>query len=307
MVNQVALVSETKKISLAALSVVSAAVQKQVSRDLAPIWNIEATVDAFDTLEDVPLGYWQVIIKDNINVKNAAGIHLNTDNGQPYALVQYSDDWSLTTSHEALEMLVDPSGNRTVATNSPNPKQGRVLILVEVSDPSEAAEFGYSVNGVLVSDFYTPSFFDPVTAPGIRYSYTGAIKEPRQVLDGGYINWWDPISTHVFQLFVDDGKQEFVDHGPLPAGFGTLRSFSDQFTNERRANLSTTPPGSLMLTAAFAKGKQPSKVDVSTKAAAKSLRNQISSLLEESAEKPAQKATQRSATRAAKRASREPA
>src|SRR5205807_1722209 len=134
MVNQVALVSESKKISLGALNVVSAAIQKQVSRDLGPIWNIQASVSAFDKLEDVPLGYWQLIIMDKIPY-NAAGIHLNRDNGQPFALVQYSPDWSLTTSHEALEMLVDPSGNRTVATNSPKPDQGRVLILVEVSDP----------------------------------------------------------------------------------------------------------------------------------------------------------------------------
>ncbi len=278
MVNQVALVSETKKISLSDLSIVSAAIQKQVSRDLGPIWNIQASVSAFDKLEDVPLGYWSLVISDEIEF-DAAGIHLNKDNGQPYALVQYSDDWSLTTSHEALEMLVDPSGNRTVATNSPKPKQGRVLILVEVSDPSEAAKFGYSVNGVLVSDFYTPNFFDPVTAPGVRYSYTGAIKAPRQVLDGGYISWWDPLSTHVFQLFVDGGKKKFVDHGPLPAGFGTLRSFTDRFTNERRANLRATPPGALMLTAAYGKAKRPSKVDDSTKAAAASLRSQIDSLL----------------------------
>ena len=180
-------------------------------------------------------------------------------------------------------MLVDPSGNRTVATNSPKPDQGRVLILVEVSDPSEAAEFGYSVNGVLVSDFYTPNFFDPVTSAGVRYSYTGAIKEPRQVLDGGYISWWDPLTTHVFQLFVDGGKQEFKDQGDVPAGFGTLRSFTDKITNQRRAELDTTPPRALMLTAAFQKTKQPSLVDTSTKAAATSLRNQITSLLKKPA------------------------
>ena len=284
MVNQVALVSETTSITLSALSMVSAAIQKQVSRDLAPIWSIEATVDAFDKLEDVPLGYWQVIIKDNIGY-DAAGIHLNSDNGQPFALVQYTDDWSLTTSHEALEMLVDPSGNRTVATNSPKPDQGRVLVLVEVSDPSEAAEFGYSVNGVLVSDFYTPNFFDPVTAPGVRYSYTGAIKAPRQVLNGGYISWWDPISTHVFQLFVDGGKQEFKDRGAVPAGFGTLRSFSDSFTNERRDELKKTPPRSLMLTSALGTGKKTSKVDTSTEAAAASLRGQINALIKKPAKK----------------------
>ena len=119
MVNQVALVSETRKISSSDFE--HGQRGDPVSRDLGPIWDIEATVDAFDNLEDVPLGYWQVIIKENIGF-DAGGIHLNTDNGQPFALVEYSEDWPLTTSHETLEMLVDPSGNRSVATNSPNPK-----------------------------------------------------------------------------------------------------------------------------------------------------------------------------------------
>jgi hypothetical protein len=279
MLNQVAVISETKNISLSELTLASAAIQKQVTRDLGPIWNIEATVDSFENLEDVPLGYWQVIIKDKINFK-AAGIHLNEENGQPFALVEFSQDWSLTTSHEILEMLVDPSGNRTVATNSPKEDQGRVLILVEVSDPSEAAEFGYTVNGVLVSDFYTPKFFDPVTADGVRYSFTGAIQEPRQVLDGGYISWWDPLTRHVFQLFVDNGEKEFIDRGSLPAGFGTLRSFADTFTNGRRAELKKTPPRNAMFTGALApKKKRPSKVDDSTQSAAASLRRQIDYLL----------------------------
>jgi hypothetical protein len=281
MVRQVALVSETNKISLSALNMASAAIQKQVTRDLGPIWNVESTVDAFESLDDIPLGYWPVVIKDKIPYR-AAGIHLNQDNGQPFALVEFSEDWSLTTSHEVLEMLVDPSGNRTIGANSPKPDQGRVLILVEVSDPSEAAEFGYSVNGVLVSDFYTPNFFDPVTSRGVRYSFTGAIKEPRQVLDGGYISWWDPATKHVFQLLVDHGEQDFKDRGKLPAGFSTLRSFTDSFTNERRAKLRKTPPSTLMLTAALGKGKVKSKLDDSTKAAAASLRTQITALLAKS-------------------------
>ena len=135
MLKQVAIVSQTTKININELTMVSAAIQKQVTRDLAPAWNIEASVDSFESLETVPLGYWSVIIKDDIPY-DAGGIHLNKQNGQPYALVRYSDDWPLTTSHEALEMLVDPSGNRTIATNSPNPDQGRVLALVEVCDPS---------------------------------------------------------------------------------------------------------------------------------------------------------------------------
>ena len=68
----------------------------------------------------------------------------------------------------------------------------RVNYLVEVCDPSEAAEHAYSCNGILVSDFYTPNYFDPVKAGGVRYSFTGAITEPLQVLLGGYLSWQDP-------------------------------------------------------------------------------------------------------------------
>src|SRR5436190_2092086 len=202
MLNQVALVSQTKHVTLDDLTVVSAALQKQVSRDLGPIWDIQASVDPFSSLKRVPLGYWAIVIRDDIHRKGAAGIHLNKKDGQPFALVQYSTNWALTTSHECLEMLVDPSGNRTVAGNSVKAGQGRVQYLVEVCDASENAKFGYTLNGVLLSDFYTPQFFDPVVSAGVRYSFTGAIKKPRQVLDGGYLSWFDPISSRLFQQFV---------------------------------------------------------------------------------------------------------
>jgi hypothetical protein len=261
------------------ITAVSAAIQKQVTRDVAPAWNIEASVDSFQTLEDVPLGYWSVVIKDDIPY-DAGGIHLNKENGQPYALVKYSDDWPLTTSHEVLEMLVDPSGNRTVATNSPNPDQGRVLMLVEVCDPSEGAQYGYSLNGILLSDFYTPRFFDPVASSGVQYSFSGAITKPREVLDGGYVSWWDPVTTHVFQLFVNGTRKQLVDRGSVPAGFGTLRSFADSFTNKHRAKIKKTKPRGLMLTSAIgAKKKKEGKIDVSRIAHANILAREIKALL----------------------------
>jgi hypothetical protein len=52
-------------------------------------------------------------------------------------------------------MLVDLSGNRTVAGESPVAGQGRVEFLVEACDPSQDDQFAYTVNDVLVSDFYT--------------------------------------------------------------------------------------------------------------------------------------------------------
>src|SRR5882757_7809594 len=82
MLLHIALVSLTQDVTLAQLAPVSAAIQKQVSRDFGPLWNVEATVDAFGTLEDVPVGYWHVLLQDEIS-SGAAGLHKRDDNKQP--------------------------------------------------------------------------------------------------------------------------------------------------------------------------------------------------------------------------------
>jgi hypothetical protein len=100
---------------LSQLSKAAAALQKQVVRDFGPIWEVQATVDAFSSLEDVPLGYWPILIgKEG---QGGGGVHLDQDN-QPYALVDFTPEWTITTSHECLEMLADPFGNRLVAGDS---------------------------------------------------------------------------------------------------------------------------------------------------------------------------------------------
>jgi len=127
----VALVADTNQISPTDLTTVAAALQKQATRDFGPIWGIEANVSGFAKLEDLPSDYWPVIVQDDIGDPSAAGYHQD-ENGQPFALVQYGSEWSLTASHETLEMLGDPFGNRLVAGKSPKSSQGRVNFLVEV-------------------------------------------------------------------------------------------------------------------------------------------------------------------------------
>jgi hypothetical protein len=234
LIRQLALVSESKLIPHSDVLKVSAAIQKQATRDLGPIWDVAATIDAFETLEDVPVGYWPMRVMDDIQVDGAAGIHEDKD-GQPFALITASSDlntWSLTTSHEAFEMLVDPFGNRVIASDSPKSDQGRVSILVEVCDPSEAADYAYSVNGILVSDFYTPNFFDPVKAPGVRYSYTGALTAPRQVLSGGYLSWQDAASGHWWQeIWFGTDQPTFRDLGQIDQKVnGNIRAVIDRNT-----------------------------------------------------------------------------
>ena len=224
-----ALVADTKKITPSQLTKVAAALQKQATRDFGPLWDIQANVSGFARLQDVPTDYWPVIVRDDIKTPGAAGVH-EDKNRQPFALVQFSDAWSLTASHETLEMLADPFGNRLVAGKSPKRGQGRVNFLVEVCDPSEDQQFAYTVNGVTVSDFYTPHFFDPVSESSVRYSYTGAVKGPRTILQGGYLSWGVPETNEWFQMiWFDTEKPVFRSLGVL-SGTGSLRATIDRLT-----------------------------------------------------------------------------
>lgn len=193
-----ALVVESRRVPVGEAKEVAAAVQRQLSRDFAPIWGQEATLDLFWALDDVPSGYWPIIVRDEFPGMAIIGIHLDK-RGQPFALVRLTPTWSLTVSHEALEMVTDPWGSRLTPGGSPMPGQGLVEILVEVCDPVGGVAQAYTVNGWLVSDFYTPHYFDPVASPAVRYSFTGRLSRPRDILPGGYLAWRDPASDEWWQ------------------------------------------------------------------------------------------------------------
>lgn len=273
----VALVSEVEDHDPSDVSRVTAALQRQAIRDFRPIWDVEATVDSFPTLEDVPIGYWPMMVRTDIETEGAAGIHLDKD-GQPFALITMSDSWSLTASHELLEMLADPFGNRVVPGQSAKPDQGRVEFLVEVCDPSEADEFGYTVNDILVSDFYTPQFFDPVTAEGVRYSSTGAVTEPRTIRRGGYLSWHDPVGDHWWQqTWFSGADPEFRDLGVFDARADgrSLRAWIDSQTEHPGIDRGLAR-SSAMLQTAVDRGSGTTR---SAGAKARSWREQIDALL----------------------------
>jgi hypothetical protein len=271
-----ALVSEIEDHDPSDLSRVAAALQRQVTRDFAPVWDVSATLDAFPRLEDVPLGYWPMIIVPDI--QGAAGIHLDKD-GQPFALIEMSNSWSLTGSHEMLEMLADPFGDRLVPGQSIKRGQGRVEYLVEVCDPSEAAEFGYTVNDILVSDFYTSRFFDPVRSVATRYSFTGAIERLRQVLRGGYLSWQDPKPDHWWQQVWFGPRKEYRDLGVFDlAQHGSLRAFIDSKTDHPGIDKGL-PKSDGSLRAAVRAGKETAK---SAASKAGSWRSQYTAVIEAS-------------------------
>ncbi len=235
---RVGIASRSQAVGLHDIIKIASALNLQAGRDLQNIWNISATVTALADPESIEPGVWPIFIVDDVGQDGAAGLHL-TDHQQPYALVEAGPTWSLTASHECLEMLVDPSGNRLVPSSGITVAAGKVQdvttekfeYLVEVADPSEDPANAYMIDEVLVSDFYTPHFFDPVVSPGVRYSFTGRIKRPREILSGGYISWLNPALGTMQQLRWF-GKPEILDLPGQPAqsGRGTLRGFVDANT-----------------------------------------------------------------------------
>jgi hypothetical protein len=264
----IAIVSLANEVSMRSLLQATAAVQKQVTRDFEPIWGTPGNVDAFADFNDVPSDYLPVALFRDVRQFAAqmvelvgrdpatrvisafergrlTGIHLNSFTRQPFALVAATGAWTVTLSHEILEMLADPSGNRLVAAYHPNPAQRgrRVQYLLEVCDPCLSR--WYSVNGVPVSDFVTPQYFDPVRVPGMRYSFTGSLVEPRHILEGGYVTFLDPLDSIVYQVHADNPEPvRLLELPELATSSAPLRTLVDGHPSTPQISLETLRPAS---------------------------------------------------------------
>jgi hypothetical protein len=128
---------------------------------------------------------WQLVILDDSDQADALGYHETTKAGQPLGKVfvrTVTDaglSWTVTASHELVEMLVDPWALLGVDLG------GGTWVAWEACDPVEADRYGYLIDGILVSDFITPAWFVP-GSPG-PYDWTKHCRRPLSLLPGGYV------------------------------------------------------------------------------------------------------------------------
>ena len=134
--------------------------------------------------------------------KAGLGVHLDK-NGKPFAEIQAGNGWSITASHEMLEMLVDPLGQKLRSDPDIDPASDghQVQYLVEVGDPCEV--FSYSTNGVDVSDFITQEFYDTNATAGTLFDFLGRLTKALDVPQGCYISWFDPEDGRWHQKQID--------------------------------------------------------------------------------------------------------
>lgn len=184
----IAIINETSCVQDSDLETYAEALQIQVTRDFMPKWpGCDANLVFVPKGKSAPSGSWQLAILDNADCDGALGYHDLTEEGRPLGKVFAKLDLesglsvSITISHELLEMLADPHVN--LAASDANGK----LWFYEVCDACEDDAYGYLINGVLVSDFVLPSYFEP-TSDG-PYDFKGEIKSPFSLLPGGYLSY----------------------------------------------------------------------------------------------------------------------
>src|SRR3984957_15227068 len=135
---QVGLVDRGSGLDPSLVQAAAAALNIQVMRDLPQYWDVKATVEYLPDAKKIPVGVWPVFLVPTLP-PGEGGVHLDKKN-QPYSLVigtPGSSDWTIDASHETLEMLVDPAGNRL--------QTSRAIEIVGNNTQDAAGEFEYLV------------------------------------------------------------------------------------------------------------------------------------------------------------------
>lgn len=190
--------ASTKITDLEANNVVQA-LQIQLDRDFVKVWGVTAKLHFVPHGAKPQPGHWWLSLLDNSDQAGALGYHDLTPEGLPIGKsfvgsdIQYGLAWSVTTSHELLEMLIDPYVNLTVFAQTGD--TAGTLYSYEVADACEDDKFAYDINGVKVSDFVTPAWFESWRVTNsTKFDFMGHITAPFQLLPGGYIGKFDVSS-----------------------------------------------------------------------------------------------------------------
>jgi hypothetical protein len=223
---QVAVINASTKIDDDAVEEIVAALQKQVDNEFRETWGMAARLKFVGKKATPPPGSWWLAMLDNSDQAGALGYHDLTPDLHPISKVFVAEDLkyhalpSVTASHELLEMLGDPYINETVL----DPHTGR-LYAMENADAVEADELGYEIDGVRVSDFVLPQYFDPQhRGKGQPLSFKGNVTEPFSLAPGGYLSYldlnhlnrgWQQVKA---QGAPEEGRAEGQRHVGFPPG-----------------------------------------------------------------------------------------
>jgi hypothetical protein len=214
---QISVINESTVLADADVVPVVAALQKQVTNDFGPVWGTAAQLSIVPKGTQPPSGNWWLVLLDDSDQANALGYHDLTTEGLPIGKVFAASDlkagtsWTVTASHELLEMLGDPNINLTVFVENSN--TAGILYAYEVCDACEDDSLGYQIDNVLLSDFVYPSWFESFRTEGsTQFDRMNKMQTPFQLLTGGYIGIFNVNAGSGWQQQTADKRPTNVLH-----------------------------------------------------------------------------------------------
>jgi hypothetical protein len=197
------------KLSDADIQAAIRAVNRQVAEDFAPYWGFGGTlrlegrasrgqrkVSQADMRGDAVL-----YVHDGKDVDDADGYHDKNYRGIPYGFVflgvanDLNEAWTVTLSHEALELIGDPESNLLVQGPHPKQPKRRVYHWFEMCDAVQNET--YTIDRVKVSNFVLPLYFTSSDERGGRNDFLGTRAKGKTLMSfgvnpGGYVGFFDP-------------------------------------------------------------------------------------------------------------------
>ena len=202
------------------------AINRQIKEDFEPYWSLGATLRLEGAVGGQPdklklpemRGDAIIYLSDKADVKDALGYHEDNFRGIPYGFVftelckELKESWTVTLSHEALELVGDAQGNLLVQGPHPNNPNKEVFHWFEMCDAVQSQT--YKIDDVKVSNFVLPLYFTPEEQEGGRNDFLGRLHKGKGlnsfgVSPGGYIGYYDPQTLkHETYSAPDDKKAQ---------------------------------------------------------------------------------------------------
>jgi hypothetical protein len=113
----------------------------------------------------------------------------------------------------------------------------------ENCDAVEADALGYEVDGVLLSDFVYPAFFNQYQeGKAAKLDHGGHVKEPFEILEGGYLSYreiggdgeWKQLTDRGIVLGADENHEGTEKAAPARIGGKRAAGFPKGSRRERR-------------------------------------------------------------------------
>jgi hypothetical protein len=177
--------------------------QKFVNDHLGRVWGSKCYIKSATT--EAP-GNWIMYLLDDATQAGTLGYHDLTTDGFPVGkvfvktLLANKETVGVTATHELAEMLLDPAINKLCMGTD-----NTTIYAWEVCDACEEVHF--DIDGVAVSDFVYPAFFEGFrAASSTKFDECGKITQPFQILTGGYM----PVMKNGqwTQIFGSEAKAE---------------------------------------------------------------------------------------------------